>query len=176
MPKSSHQHGYCATTILSGVVKVGSDLERNHTRTLHGKTGPGWAGAIVIAATPVVVWWLVGDLSYRGRVEGELDYLLKMPDIPGWSEAVLGGGALISGAVSALALVAKVRAGRVDSRWLIVVALLALIGALLGFAVRVLTAGVIGANLGPVFLVIFSVLPTLLVMAWAAVLARRIRS
>lgn len=150
-------------------------LERDHTRVFQSKTGPGWAGAIVVAATPVVVWWLVGDLSYRGQVEGGLDYWYKMPDIPGWTEAILGGGALIIGAVSALVLIAKVHAGWVDWRWLIVVALFVLVGALLGFSVRVFTVGVIGANMGAGLLAFFGAFPTLLIVTWAAVLARRIQ-
>lgn len=117
--------------------------------------------AALVLATPLAVWGLVGDLS-ETRFD-DLDYLLKVPQPPRALELVAGAVALATMVASVVALVG---AG-VGRRWSATVVLLCVAGALLAYSGRVITAGVIGANIGA-GLVMFFVVPTALLLVVAA--------
>src|SRR5262245_52600903 len=102
------------------------------------------AAAAVVLGAPVATWWAVGDLSETTR---DPDYLMRPLDLPPGVEATLVVAALAFVVVGVAVLFRLVRTKQLDRRWLNPIALLATAGALTGFGWRVLTAGVVGANI-----------------------------
>jgi len=106
---------------------------------------PAAARLVLVAATPVSTWWLVGDLSTEIV---DPDYFIRPVQIGGTAEHVVGVGAVVLVAGSVVALVVAGWRGRLDQGWWSVLVELVLAGGLCGAGWRVLTAGVIGANIG----------------------------
>ncbi|MEE4545034.1 hypothetical protein V2S66_24085 [Streptomyces sp. V4-01] len=109
----------------------------------------GAAGAVLTmgAATVVVTWWLVGDLTIRGYGT-DLDYAVRPPH---WSAAAVRWAG-VSALLVLLAGLVLLGAGSLRRwfpwQWWVVMALLVISGAVIGYSGRVATAGVIGANIG----------------------------
>lgn len=137
---------------------------------LHSMPPPIGQVAAVTTSTvlsAVLAWWLVGDLSYTGSAgEQGLDRLAAPP--------ITEGTALVLGAVSAVLLpLVLLVAWRLRSVLLPAVVL----GVLVGAAGRVITAGVIGANIGGGMVLLaspFVLVPLVIWMAvrWRAVAVR----
>ena len=106
---------------------------------------PAVAGVALIVAVPVATWWAVGDLSTDLP---DPDYQIRPFDIGHTTEQVAGVSAAVLAAAVIVVLIHAGRAGRFDRRWWPVLVELILAGALCGAGWRVLTAGVIGANIG----------------------------
>ncbi len=110
------------------------------------------AAGVLVAAAPVAVWWGVGDLS---EDRTGLDYMMRAPDV---APGVVTVSGLVATAAVVVALAVLGRAFyrlRVDRAWLATPVLLAAAGALVAFGGRILTAGVIGANIGGGLFVLF---------------------
>ncbi|GGO48576.1 hypothetical protein GCM10012287_23870 [Streptomyces daqingensis] len=105
------------------------------------------AGVLTIAA-PVATWGLVGRQDEPGVPPRQLDRAVQPPDVPAGVETALGLGALLLAALSAALLVRASRSGSFDRRWWQVLAPLVAAGVLAGAGWQVVTAGVIGANIG----------------------------
>ncbi len=104
------------------------------------------AGALALA-TPVATWWLVGDQSTVPARAG-LDFAVRPWDIsPGTGQAA-GIAALAAAAAAALVIGRAARRHQFDGRWWSVLVPLLAAGTIAGAAWRVVTAGVIGANIG----------------------------
>jgi hypothetical protein len=105
----------------------------------------------MVATTPLIAFWVIGDQSRQGG-KNDLDYIYRISVAP----TVV----LITGVLSSLDFVAAARflfANRPlsgDRRAAQLVALLMLAGVVLAFGARIVTAGVIGANIGGGFLVL----------------------
>ena len=111
------------------------------------------AGGALVVATPVVTWWVSGDLS-----EGvhDPDYMVRPLPLSRVAETAIGTTAA---AIALAALVVVVRSARrheVDRRWLAVLGPLVAAGVVCGFGWRVVTAGVIGANIGGGMVMLFA--------------------
>ncbi len=132
-------------------------------------TGP-WAAVarsvVLLLSVFVTAWWLIGDLSYEGRVDGDLDYMMEAPDVPGWVTAVGGSaGAALAFVASRSLLV------RADTR---APALTVLgVGVLAALMARVMTAGVIGANIGGGLSVMVTPLVGIVTIVALVVIGRR---
>jgi hypothetical protein len=111
-------------------------------------TGLVLAAAIAYSlAVPVVTWWLVGDQS-TVPLSARPDYVIRPFRISPALERALGlMSVLVFSAAVAVLTRASLRHG-LDLRWWSVLGPLLPAGVLLGFGWRVLTAGVIGANIG----------------------------
>jgi len=81
--------------------------------------------------------------------------MLRAPHISGRITTVSGTVALIATIGGAAALILAVHRRTVDARWLAVVGALMGAGGALGAIVRVVTAGVVGANIGGGLAIIF---------------------
>jgi hypothetical protein len=114
----------------------------------HPARWPGVAGVVLVTTMPIATWWLVGDLSTELP---DPNYLIRPLDIGDTAQHMIGVGAVVLVAASGLTLVVAGLRGRVDRRWWPVLVELLLVGALCGAGWRVLTAGVIGANIGAGF-------------------------
>lgn len=129
------------------VLEVGR--ARPARRSFHARPVDAFLALVIVVATPVAAWWLIGDLTESSRGgRYQLDYMLPAPEIPGWIVAVLGAIALVATVVGAGFLVHAARRGKLDRRWLSAVGCLALAGVLMAAIGRVFTAGTHGANIG----------------------------
>ena len=109
----------------------------------------GWlvlAGVVLVAATPIAVWWLVGDLSTTAVPDP--DYMIHPIPMGAAVERLLGSSAVLLVGVSGAVLLGATWRGRLPARWWGVLVPLLAAGAFCGAGWRVLTAGVVGANIG----------------------------
>ena len=118
-------------------------------RTGESRKGPAGecltCGALVAFAVPVVVWWLVGDLS---RIEpGGSDQIISFRGFDQGVEMAVGVVALVVLTVASLVLWISC-ARRLDRGWFGLLARLVAAGALLAVLVRIATAKTSGANIG----------------------------
>jgi hypothetical protein len=108
------------------------------------------AAGLTIAAA-VATWWLVGDLSTPGS---DVDYAFGPLTVDPTLERALGVGS-IAVLVVALGLLASARWRGFLARWWSVLVPLVLVGVIVGAGLRVMTAGVIGANIGAGLVALF---------------------
>jgi hypothetical protein len=113
------------------------------------------AAVALVLATPVAVWSFVGDLSVR-LVDAELDYLVRAPQIPRLLELLVGVVALVVAVASAVVLTRALAEGRARQQWSATVVPLTVAGAIIGFGLRVVTAGGIGANIGGALMIMLA--------------------
>ncbi|WP_347726959.1 hypothetical protein [Streptomyces sp. CAU 1734] len=106
------------------------------------------AGAGLVLAAPVALWGLMGRQDAEGFKPSELDYYMEpWRATEGWDTA-LGVAALLVTAGCAFLLSRAGRRGAMDPRhWQVLLPLVAA-GLIAAMGLRVLTAGVIGANIG----------------------------
>jgi hypothetical protein len=123
------------------------------------------AAVLAVLAVPVVTWWLVGDQSTTSQ--DAADYVLRPPfRFSNRVTRALGTGALVVTVAAAAVLVVASASHSFDARWWSVVGPLLLLGILLAMGWRVLTAGVIGANIGAGLFVFFAGPITLALVGW----------
>ncbi|WP_369194538.1 hypothetical protein [Streptomyces djakartensis] len=125
------------------------------------------AGAAVVGGVPVAAWGLMGRQDYEGLPASELDYAFQPWGVGDGVAAVVGGIALVGVAVGAVVLVRGVRRGVLDPRWWSVVGPLVVVGLMAGVGWRILTAGVVGANIGAGLLVVFGTPVAVGLVVWA---------
>jgi hypothetical protein len=115
--------------------------------------------SVVVAATPVATWWLVGDLSEEPGISGQppTDHMIPPPQLGETVETFLGVSAVLAAALALVALAVAAWRGAVAPRRWRVVAPLVLAGVYCGFAWRVMTAAVHGANIGGGMMLMFGV-------------------
>jgi hypothetical protein len=126
-------------------------------------------GALVVAIVsfPFAVWWLSGHVSRGVSLADDPDYFLRPPHIdPALARTV--GIASISLCAIGLAIALRASWTRLlRGRWWAVIGPLLLAGAVLGIGERVMTAPVIGANIGAGFVLVAGVPFVLASVAWA---------
>ncbi|MFD0315622.1 hypothetical protein [Streptomyces flavalbus] len=127
------------------------------------------AASALVAAVPVAAWGLMGQQDAEGFAPAELDYAYRPLDIADGPAALLGAAALLVGGLAAALLVRASRAGRLDVRWWQVLGPLMVTGVVVGVGYRVLTAGVIGANIGAGLTMLFGVPVVASLVAWSLV-------
>jgi len=138
------------------------------------------AALVLVLATPVAAWWLIGDLTNDEArhlaAEGvELDYAFRPVSLGPMGDRIVGVLACICVIVAFSWLVRATSSHHLNSRWWRVLVPLVGAGVLVGFAWRVLTAGGIGANIGAGLTVIFGSPLLAILLAAAAVAALRLR-
>lgn len=133
------------------------------------------ASAVLIVAVPMATWWLVGpnpgneigsDPTLR---PDDYDYLFHPPTIDAGLERVVGVMAVVAVVVSLGSLAVAVRRRRIDRRWRGPIVAACVVGVIVGLAERVMTAAVVGANIGGGFFLLFGT-PTVLVLLGASVI------
>ena len=121
----------------------------------------------MVLALPLVVWWAIGDLSTTAVPDP--DYMLEAPDVAPWVEATTGLTALLVVVGAVVVLVVTSRSRPLDRGWWLVLMALCSAGAITAAGGRVMTAGVIGANIGGGMFILFGVPVVLALLAVAAV-------
>jgi hypothetical protein len=126
------------------------------------------AAAGLVLAVPVMTWWLVGPLNTAPARVG-LDYAFRpWPISPGAADAA----GIASAALAALSLPILVWATLrrlLDSRWWAVLIPLLAAGFIAAAGWRVMTAGVLGSNIGAGFVEMLGGPVVLALVAWAAI-------
>ena len=100
-------------------------------------------GGLVVLMVPIIVWWLIGDLSEPGGS----DQFLPIPPIDRRVEDILGVAATMVTVLACLALWRSCASG-VDRRWFRVLYRLIAAGTVLAIEGRATTAKTHGANIG----------------------------
>jgi hypothetical protein len=121
-----------------------------------GRVATPLAFILLILAAPVAIWYVVGDLSTSPLPPAESDYLVRPPRIFPWVENSAGILALVLIVVCALVLYQNLKRGLVSPRGWLVLALLLPAGLIVGLTGRVVTAGVIEANIGGGLMIMFA--------------------
>ena len=106
------------------------------------------AATVLVAAVPAAVWGLMGQQNTEGFAESELEYAVRPWNISDGVAAGIGVVGLLLAAVATAALVRASRRGLLDRRWWSVLGPLTVAGVIVGAGWRVMTAGVLGANIG----------------------------
>lgn len=131
--------------IAVGAVVWGLSLPRPSSGAGSRQGGLDLAAALaLVLAVPVLVWWLVGDLSFDTDTP---DYLVRPLPLSAQQETAAGMTAL---AVGSAAVAVLLRRGSV-LRWpaaRLPLAALVVAGVLAGFGWRVVTYGGVGVNIG----------------------------
>jgi hypothetical protein len=127
------------------------------------------AAVTLVAAVPTAAWGLLGRQDTEGFPASELDYAYRPSDIPDGTAAVIGVVALLLAGVGVTLLVRASRRGELDRRWWEVLAPLMLAGVIVGVGWRVLTAGVLGANIGAGLTILFGAPVLAGLLLWALV-------
>lgn len=125
--------------------------------------------ALLVLATPVATWWLVGDLDEELV---DPDYLFRPLALSETTEVFIGVTATALVAVSALALLREHLRRPFTRRRCGALACLLLAGLVVGGSCRVLTAGVGGANIGGGMVMMFGPFIVGGLVVWAIRLAR----
>jgi len=136
-------------------------------RSSRGLRVVSWvAAALAIASFPFAVWWLMGDVS-TVPVSDDPDYMFRPPHIdPAVGRTV--GTVAVTVFLVAIAIVAyaTIRRSFTAQRWAITGPLL-LSGFIVGAGERIMTAGVIGANIGGGFVLLFGTPLVAVGLAWS---------
>ncbi len=123
------------------------------------------AGAVLVLAVPFAVAWVVGDLSETN--DPRPDHVVRPPEIPAALELTVGALSVVLVIASTAVLVWSWRRERPEPGLLSVLLPLVAVGAILGLAWRVITAAVIGANIGAGLVMLFGP-PVVLVLILVA--------
>ncbi len=120
----------------------------------------------LVLAVPVAAWWLVGDLS---TVPASMspDYAFRPWPISPAAARAAGIGSLAVAGMAAAALGWAALRRRLDARWWAVLVPLLAAGFIAGTGWRVMTAGVIGANIGAGLVVLVGGPIVLGLLTWA---------
>lgn len=124
------------------------------------------ATILLIIAVPVAAWWVIGDRSTAAPAQA--DYLVRSPELPAWAQNTLGITALVVIVVFSVVLYRSHRKGLVGSRQGTLLAFLVPAGIILAATGRLVTAGVVGANIGGGLSLLFG-LPTAGILLLAAI-------
>lgn len=135
---------------------------------------------LLVLATPVAVWWLIGDLtdSEARRLAAEgvaLDYAVRPVGLGPAGDRIVGVLACVAAAIALGVLVRSTLVRGLDARWWTVLLPLVAAGALVGFAGRIVTAGGIGTNIGAGLTVLVGGPVLVVLLLVAAVGAWRLR-
>jgi hypothetical protein len=125
---------------------------------------PAAVGASI--AVPVATWWLVGDQSTL-PTSADLDYVVEPLDLGPGTERAAGIISTTLAVIALLILVLAWRRRQLDPRWWIALAPLLTAGVIVGYGWRVMTAGVIGANIGAGLVVVFCCPLVAVLLVWA---------
>lgn len=104
--------------------------------------------ALVVLLSPVTAWWLVGAPPEPQPLMGGLDYANQPLPLTSTEEAALGWSATVATALAGGVVAVAIRRGEVGARTARAAVPLVVAGVFCGGAWRVMTAGVIGANIG----------------------------
>ena len=124
------------------------------------------ASAGLVLAFPVASWWLVGDQSTVPANE-DPDFAFRPWNVSRGSERAAGLASVLLAAVMLLVLLWFTVRHLFDARWWSVLVPLMAAGFIAGAGWRVMTAGVIGANIGAGLVVLFGSPLVAALLVWA---------
>ena len=132
----------------------------------------GGLSLTIVIATAVSSWWLIGDLTDTDPVDA--DYLLRPPAFLTAHERTIGVFGLIMLVIAMAVVVVVWRRARPRREWSILLTVWMAAAVAAAFAERVLTAGVIGANIGGGMLIFVSPVAAMLLIGISIWLLARV--
>lgn len=129
----------------------------------------------LIVCAPLAAWWLVGlnheSEGGRGHVPpggaDQYDYMVQPPPLNATVEWTVGAGALVALVIAAAVLITALRSGQFDRRWLSPIVSTCAAGCIVGAAARIVTAPVIGANIGGGISILFGTPVVAALLVWS---------
>ena len=118
-----------------------------------------------LLAAPVAAWWVIGDLSE----EHGTDYLYRAPHVDSGAVRIAGAVAVLIVAVSVWSFVIWTRRRLVPRSWWSVEGTALFAGFATGYGLRIVTAGVSGANIGGGMVILFWPVMFLGAVVWSTV-------
>ncbi|HEV2069935.1 MAG TPA: hypothetical protein VGR26_09090 [Acidimicrobiales bacterium] len=133
------------------------------------------AAVVLVLALPFAVAWAIGETTITNVDPKYVDYVVRPPNIPEAVEQVTGALSAVLVVAATAALAWSWKRDPPDPGFLSVLLPLVVVGAILGLGWRVMTAAVIGANIGASLLVLFGspVILALLILAGVSAWLRR---
>ncbi|HEV2069178.1 MAG TPA: hypothetical protein VGR26_05245 [Acidimicrobiales bacterium] len=133
------------------------------------------AAVVLVLAVPFAVASVIGETTIANVDPKYVDYVVRPPDIPVAGEVVIGALSAVLVVAATAALAWSWKRDPPDAGFLSVLLPLVVVGVILGVAWRVMTAAVIGANIGATLLVLFGspVILALLTLAGVSTWLRR---
>mgnify|MGYP007089165819 CR=1 FL=1 len=129
------------------------------------RRGTSWAGrvaaVVLVLVSPVTAWWMTGPVannevgSAAVSNPDDYDYMVRGPEISDGIENLVGGASLVLLVLAVLGLAIEARRGRWDGPWWLPVGAAVAAGVIVGLTARVVTAPVIGANIGGGMMILF---------------------
>ncbi|MDQ6837969.1 MAG: hypothetical protein M3137_06435 [Actinomycetota bacterium] len=129
---------------------------------------------LFVLLSPIATWSIAGDMSYKG--DPHPDYMFRPLPLTGGQELAIAAAALTVSAAAAVFVALAYRrrlVGRADLRLALP---LLLVGAYCGIAWRMMTAAVIGANIGGAMAMMFAVVFLPAMIIWFGAELWRFRS
>ena len=120
----------------------------------------------LVLTFPVATWWLVGDQS-TVSASAHPDFAFRPFDVSRGVEHAAGRASVLLAAAMLLLLVWFTVRHLFDARWWSVLVPLMAAGFITGAGWRVMSAGVIGANIGAGIVVLFGVPLVAALLVWA---------
>ena len=141
------------------------------TPAIRAKGARAWllllSAAVTLAlATPIATWWLVGPLKTAPARVG-LDYAFRPWPISPVAATATGIAAAMLAVMSLALLIWATARHRLDARWWRVLIPLLVAFFIAGAGWRVLTAGVLGSNIGAGIVIVIGGPLVLVLVAWA---------
>lgn len=127
--------------------------------------------AVMLFMTPLATAWMIGDLSSRGFARHELDTAFGPYPVSHLTSVLFGTISIMLFVGSAALVIVALAQRRLQKRWIPTGILLLFFGVMLGYVWRVVTAGVIGANIGAGLMIILGGPFLLLYLAVTLVIA-----
>ncbi|GGM87072.1 hypothetical protein ACFFX1_50275 [Dactylosporangium sucinum] len=127
----------------------------------------------LVVAVAVATWWLVGDQS-TVPASANPDHVLMPFAIGPRAERAAGIASTVLTVIALALLVLATRRRNVDPRWWRVLVPLLAVGLIVGSGWRVVTAGVIGANIGAAVVVTLGGPVVVALLLWALAYAIRL--
>lgn len=134
-----------------------------------------WAAFTIVPALLVATWWIIGA-GFGNELGGDptqrpddYDFMFRPPSIDPTVELVAGIVAVVVVVIAFGALVAATRSGQFDRRWWGPLTALAVAATFVGFAERVTTAAVVGANIGGGIVLLFGTPFVIVLVAGSAI-------
>lgn len=127
-----------------------------------------------IASLAPAVWWIVGLIPSDVAAENA-DYLVRPLRLPSFVEPAVGLLSVLLAGFVAREVRRGARGGEFRSEWWQVAAALGALTAYGGLTYRVVTAPVIGANIGGGFLILFALPFSVGMLVWVGIALNMIR-
>ena len=129
---------------------------------------------LFVLLSPITAWWIVGDRSHKG--DPDLDHMFEPLPLTSGQQVAIGATATILSLAALVVLGTAYQRGLVHRADVRVALPALLVGTYCGVGWRIVTAGVIGTNIGGALLVMFTPFFIVGMVVWFGLELNRFRA